>query len=947
MSAGAPVSSYSTNPFVVLSQYNPFIEFPDTEESRRAIAFSPHYPYYIPKIEDLLQVAKSKKFHLFTGMIQSRLFDLHTVSPTGETLISVLDSIEDARSILIEILTTEGIDLESLAPLSFWKKEAKAPIEERVEVCAQKIISAKHLERYLIGLLKHGRITPAILKDLKKSITSHIPYINLERILNDALYAENGNALIKFLLSLRANPSRCKDTSYYIGQIAQIKPYSTVLKALAKDTCPAIPPPRDSFGKALTLTGSASKRLEKLSYPGTKEDILRSELSALFGLDKWTRTFDCLSRPGSGLIDEDISDYFTEINRSGAIPERSIILTSKDIPLSAKKFTRITSDPTTPLIIISGWLEHACIVVLIGDKIYRGNRGAKEAEPGIYIGTFNRGNLSIKSISDIILNTSATWFENTLPESLGAHWTVVETLKPQRQENCTWASCAELSSFIFKLDEGVEPYDAWEYTKSIRAKVRLNLVKSYLSYDRTNMPHLHSAPLLAKILAKCYLKIDPDYPEYIEAAGLILASGLSIDMMELMCTLVRTLKSDEELDEALIDLGTIANLKKFEFFSLDPEYRPEEKKYRLTVEKLERPSLMLWHFHDIIDPISFMNLKTVPETYKLSVIKELLSPFLAFKMLSQLTFQKTQPLGIALFDNLKRAGLIAPEKHLLKYSQDIKDISRTDDRSIITFLYKIVNREKDLSLKSESDTELKEIHEFLYFLLKDPQIGYVLTQLLLQRYDTLERLNHDSPIEKIFSSIFDAKYAFTSHIKEYIKHPGFNQEIGTKILHQFLKDEPIHEKTRLSVIFFEALDECEVETARQITANLLDILRHENPFIVQNTFLRLLESHTRDEMSLSTVFPVFIDFFWKHDPAFITSKLSTDKFNTNLWPMLGRTLIRKYYPINVEDKTAPLPENFLEEIFTKDLSESEKLGLRLFLSTYRIGNFTKTLRGDH
>ncbi|MCX6990879.1 MAG: hypothetical protein NTX49_07455, partial [Chlamydiae bacterium] len=829
----------------------------------------------------------------------------------------------------------------------YWKKEAKAPIEERVDDCAQKIIDAKQLEHCIIYLLKDNAITPAILKDLKKTIPSHIPYINLERILNAALYTRKEDALIKFLLSLGAKPTRCKDVAHYIGYTAQIKPYSAVLKALAKDTCSAIPPPRDSVGKATILTGRATKRLQKLSYPGTKEHVLRSQLSALFGLHKWTATFDHLSRPGSGLIDEDISDYFTEIKRLEGIPECSIILTDKDLPLSRKKFTQITSDPTTPLIITSGWDEHACIVVLIGNKIYRGNRGARQADPGIYIGTFDRSKLTIESISHIISNTSATWFENTLPESLGAHWTAVDKLKLQTQENCTWASCAELSPFIFKLHEGVASYEAWEYTKTIRAKVRLNFVKSYLSYDRSKMPHLHSAPLLGKILAKCYLKITASHPEYIEAAGLILSSGLSIDMMELMCTLKQTLKSDEDLDEALTDLESIANLKKSGLFTLDPEYRPEEKHYRKTLENLERPSLMHRHFHDTIDTISFLNLEKVPVIYKRSIIKELLSPFLAFQMLSLITFQKTQPLGIALYDNLKRAGLTDPEKHLLKYTHDIRDISSTDDPAITTFLYKILDRERLLSPKPKSSSELKEIHEFLSFLLKDPRIGYVLPLLLLERSDTLERLTSDIAIEKLFPSFFHAKYAFIMKINDFVSQPGFNQETGTQILYQFLKDEPIHEQRRLSLIFFEALHTSEQESAPQITENLLGILWHENPILVEKSFLSLLQSHTSDELSLSSVFPVFVDFFWNHDSAFITSKLSADKLNVNLWPMVGRALIRKHFPLDLEEKTAPLPENFLEEIFTKDLSGAEKQGLRYFLSTYRIGNFTKTRRGDH
>jgi hypothetical protein len=61
-------------------------------------------------------------------------------------------------------------------------------------------------------------------------------------------------------------------------------------------------------------------------------------------------------------------------------------------------------------------------------------------------------------------------------------------------------------------------------------------------------------------------------------------------------------------------------------------------------------------------------------------------------MLSLLTHQKMQPLGIALLENLKRAGLTDPEKHLLKYTKDIKDISRTDDPAIRKFLYKILDR---------------------------------------------------------------------------------------------------------------------------------------------------------------------------------------------------------------------------------------------------------------
>ena len=184
-------------------------------------------------------------------------------------------------------------------------------------------------------------------------------------------------------------------------------------------------------------------------------------------------------------------------------------------------------------------------------------------------------------------------------------------------------------------------------------------------------------------------------------------------------------------------------------------------------------------------------------------------------------------------------------------------------------------------------------------------------------------------------------------INDFVKQPGFNQETGTQILHQFLKDEPIHEQERLSFIFFKALHESELEAAPQITENLLGILWHENPILVEKSFLSLLQSLTSDELSLSTVFPVFVDFFWNHDSAFITAKISTDKLNVNLWPKVPHNLIRKHFPLDLEEKTAPLPENFLEEIFTKDLSGAERQGLRYFLSTYRIGNFTKTRRGDH
>ncbi|MCX6990880.1 MAG: hypothetical protein NTX49_07460, partial [Chlamydiae bacterium] len=104
MSAASPASIYSANPYMAFSLYNPFIRFPDTEEAARSIATSPFNRSYIPKIEDLLEVAKAKKLHLFKAMLHTRHFDLHATSPTGETLISVFDSLGDAKSVVIEIL---------------------------------------------------------------------------------------------------------------------------------------------------------------------------------------------------------------------------------------------------------------------------------------------------------------------------------------------------------------------------------------------------------------------------------------------------------------------------------------------------------------------------------------------------------------------------------------------------------------------------------------------------------------------------------------------------------------------------------------------------------------------------------------------------------------------------------------------------------------------------
>jgi hypothetical protein len=953
MSEPSTLSIYRGNPFVEFTKINPFSHYPNTEEAARSLCSEPISKYYIPKIEDLLQIAENGKIHIFKAMIHMRLFDLHAISFNKETLVSYLRRKGDSAAPYIEILIEEGIDLESLAPLSFWKSCSESSLNARIDVCAERVIEAKKIEHFCLHLLKNQNLTQDVLITLKGAISPHLPYINLERILNTALYQEK-TEFQHFLLSLGAKTLRCRDIIYYIRHNAsKNKQSETVLKAVTETTCPAVHLPSDSSGATEIFSPKTTENLESALYHGTREHMFRSELSAVFGLDNWTATFDKFSRPDSLLYYQSTVNFFNAIRFAGGIPDNATILTPDDIPLSPEKFWEITSDPTLPLILLSGWEEQASIVILIGDKIYRGNRAPYEADPGVYVGTFDRAKLSIKSIRNIIRNKSPTWFEKDLPLSLGAHFTTNHKLKKQEQHNCTWTSCAELSSFIFSLDEGLDLLEAWNKTKAIRAKVRLSLLQSYLTYNRITTPHLHSPPLLGKILAKCYLKIRSDNQrEYIDSARIILKSKLSIDMMELMCTLSKGIINDEKLnenlEEALLDLKNLGDFKDLEeLFRLDPEFHFDEKRYRKTLEQLRKPDILFSHFFDIIDPISFINLKSVPIWYKLSVLRELLSPVKALTTLSELPFEKSCPYRPALIENLKSAGLEKPEKHLSTFADTLKKIDLKKTKELHRFLRKLLSTENDLFSHPHLEEKIIDIHEFIVFLLKDPWVGFVLPLHLLGRPETLARISKDVPIVNLFPSLFIRKHLFIKNILIFIKQPGFNLITGTTILHQFLKDQSIYEQLPLTYTFFNALDSSDLETSHEILRSLLGILWTENPFVVEKSFILLLTSVTNSQLACSNLFPIFVDFLWSKDSAFMKENVLVNKLDVTLWPCIPRSLVRKHFPIDPDKEEYSLPEDFLEQIFTKDLSKEEKINLENFLSTFRIGKFTKTRRGDH
>ena len=953
MSEPYTFSIYESSPFVGFAKINPFLDYPDTEEAARSLCSEPINKYYIPKIEDLLQIAENGRFHIFKAMIHMRFFDLHAISFNKETLVSYLRSKGDSAAPYIRILIDEGIDLESLAPLSFWKSCSDSSLNARIDLCAERVIEAKKIERYCLHLLRNENLTQDVCTTLKATIAAHVPYIDLERILNTALYQEKIE-IPQFLLSLGAKPLRCRDLTYHIKHHAsKNKQSEPFLKAVTETTCPAIHLPIDSSGSTEIFPLKTIENLEIASYDGTREHMLRSELSALFGLHNWTATFDKFSRPDSLLYYQSTLDFFTAIRCAGGIPDNASILSPHDIPLSPQKFGKITSDPTLPLILLSGWENHASIVILIGDKIYRGNRDPYKADPGVYVGTFDRSKLSINSICNIIRNNSPSWFEEDLPISLGAHFTTTHKLKHQKQLNCAWTSCAELSSFIFSLDEGMDLLEAWKKTKATRAKVRLSFLQSYLTYNRITTPHLHSPALLGKILAKCYLKISSDNQStYIESARIILKSHHSIDMMELMCTLSKGIISDkklnEKLEEALLHLKSLGNFKDVEeLFTLDPEFYYDEIRYRKILEQLRKPDILFSEFYHIIDPMSFINLKGVPIWYKISVLKDLLSPVKALTALRELPFEKSCPYRPALIENLKSAGLEKPEKHLSTFADTLKEIDLKKTKVVQKFLKKLLSRENDLFSQPHSEDELIDIHEFIVFLLKDPCMGVVLTLHLLAKPETLARICKDVPIVNLFPVLFIKKHLFIKNISIFIKQPGFNLITGTSILYQFLKDQSIFEQLPLIFTFFNALDSSNLETAPEILRSLLETLWNENPFVVEKSFILLLTLVTNSQLACSNLFPLFVDFLWAKDSAFMNEKVLVNKLDVTLWPCIPRSLVRKHFPLDPDKKEYSLPKDFLEQIFTKDLLEEEKTHLINFLSTFRIGNFTKTRRGDH
>ena len=960
---------YSSNHYVSQTLTNPFLSLPDTEKSGKAIVEGHRFRYYIPKIDDLLEVISEGKLHIFRGMIASDIFDLQSVSMKGETLISSLEKKGKLKVIFTKILADCGVDLASLAPPSDWKKGLSKQEKHIISLSLIKSEKARRVEAAIIDSFKHLKRNPscAFKKPIFRQITKYAPSLSMRKIIHAAMPCLALRPVVEYLIKKGANPNFSRNT---LGFIRKIDISDDSLPTLVSALKPARFPVTGFSGLQTELPDRcASTRLHNASLHGFQENFLRSQLFTVFGISDFACTLDPLPRPQKCLSDTDFYQFFERIQNVVGYPSSSpLFLTEHNLPISEEDWKSVRLDRSRPIIIVSGWDFHATVVVIVEDKLYKGNRAAQceELKDGIYCADIDRMKITPELFQEITTNMSPKWFEYTLDLKLSdKQSTLYSELKPQMKYNCSWSSCAELSFYILHRHNGKTHEQAWILVKKMKAKVRHSFLVSYLKHDRTYEPHLHSAPLLGAILAKCLLRESDDLPEYAIMVDAILESGLSVDMLQLYYSIC--VKKGKTIETDLEGLKKRLKLSPEKIFEkLDPFFRKEEHDYKCILKARDGDSIGLSPFHSNFRAIKWLDMKKapeIPEAYKVEIVNKLIPPFCALILLASAEPETFSPsVKAALISVCQKAELSDPEDFISRYKDSFKtstkpvlQLENIEYPETIHFIDSIIIAENEAFSYPTNPFAIdlmKLIHELIPLILRDPAGGFGLTVSLLSNEDIPLRIKKLCSKKEVFPDgpLLRHKERLELDLSFFIDLPGWDISSKKRVLLTWIKGKPFDKQVALLQQFLSTLENKKPYEYLSLTDALIEELWKETPFIIYEVFSAWLEfsKDDREVLYVISIFHRITEFLWNNDPDFMKSKLKEDINNAALWSKEIRLAIRQEKPLDDEILSSDVPvddyddtEVYSDWIHAKQLSLDTEERLISFLRERCIFPFNK------
>lgn len=960
MSALVPVSSYASNPYVQNTIKNPFLDLPDTKDTYYFIKDSNNFKFYIPKIEDLFEIVVAGKIYTFRGMIESGMFDLKKVDPSGRTLMSTLER-SRKKPMYINYLIDCRVNLTALAPTEFWMRGVSPELQDRIRESIKESSRIKQIEDFIVLSLRYQ--FPFSLSSMKKifnKITDHFPVLNLERIINVAMSAPSLRPLVNHVVALGGNPDRSRNAlSYSIA--ADGAPSSLTSRII-----PARFPVTSLDTHLVDIpTKSAALKLDQASACGLYEHVFRSQLAGLFGLDLWPKTLDELPRPYSALKAEDISDYFDAIKEVRGFDSLDpIILTEKDLPVSLEKLALIHTVPTRPLIVTGGWKGHSAVIVIIGDVIYKGNRTPLDPlKSGVYSGRIDRSKLTAEMLGKIIGDENPPeWFSHQLEAELGgAPTTLLSLRKSQGHPNCTWSSCAEMSCYILQLHQGKTEEQAQDFVRQVRAKVRHSFLCSYLALDRTHEPFLHSAPLLGSILAKCLLRRNEKLPQYQACIDAIMASNLSVDMLQVIYNLDIKSNSKKKVIEYVTTFASELGISiKGLFRRLDPYYRVDEHKYKQVLKQQDSRFSILLDFSEYFDVSFWLNDPLIPTDYKVAIVKQLIPPFLALSLLAvsdhhallndfkteeEVREMQLEPtVREALLEVIRKSGLTG--ESLIDRKHEISEIPYSDNVKLGEYIHAILLDQSLMAqqvLTNENAKKQKEFYEYIAFLLQDPIVGGMLTHGLLYS-ENLKKVKECYDAIGVFPDdiLLRSKEGFLLALPDLLKLPGWELFSKKRVMMEFLAREPFKDQIEVLYKFFEALGNDNSEGSVQLIKELIFSLWNENPFLIQHLFSHYLKTYSIDMLYEYKEFSIIVDFLWVNDKSFIQALLRMNPQIVTIWPKKMRQIAYLHFPEDPVTKKVSFPPDIIDSFFGLELGEEDTLAFVEFLTENRVAGFNKT-----
>ncbi len=919
--------SSATHPYVEGTLHPFFFDLPEDPSTLDAALQGPQVKFYLPKVDDLLEAVRRNRPILLSSLLQSRLFDPYAKGRDGKTLTLVIIEKGDDKWTYIDLLMQCGIDLSLLGDERALLKGASSRQRQTLTAYKTKIAAAKELETSVLKTLQQTdrmkKISPFQVHLIGNRVSKGLPFINLERLLNEALSDTCNYAAVNKLLSLGANPNRCPRAFHYLFVLGH-PTYRHLdnhhnFEALAGELHPG-----RTFPSHVSCRHVANT-IDRITS-GEHDLLFRHYLCALFAEEDFALTLDDFPKPNAS-IGKDSAEYLFNLvyeNYQMVSQKKPLVFSMMDLPITAThpKWVQLCSDPTNPCILLSGWKMHSAVYVLFNSTMYRGNRSpsSRSIAPGIYRGTYNPKLLSPTLITRIVDNTSPATFESSFPTIMKCKdLTLHSPHKGQKIGNCTWASSVELSLEILYLIQGKTPDEAKALMKEKRIETRASLLQKYLTMDRSADPYLHSPALLGLILGKCIRKGQTN-PHYHEMATSILLGPLSVDIFETLSHLTSKLGTPDQVIKRMHGFLPAPVKTHSLFIECDPFYTGEEKRYResLALNSLS-PRKQLWG--DAQDLAFWICCDKIPLDYRLALAQKLFTPITSYILL--LSPLRTKLPSVIRKQLLSHVASTTPAP-LLDLARDpssapsfLQELCNGAELHKKEWLEEFVKHSLDIENKRLSgvhslSTEQLAIWDlFLNLLLASPDSAFLCVKhswdspLVYAKLRTLA-----TTMEKRFP--FDALPKDVEHYFPFLLHffspaSSFSYEDKTTLFLELFESSPaIRDSLLLTLLDNNMLPHS--DTHKTLALDLFTSLADRDLAFIEDYLARHLRSYLLPDLRRqSETLCLLIKVATEARPSFIRRHLRAYKDIKSLWPpdvkeILSRILGAERFPTMSRDQ---------------------------------------------